>query len=251
MSDNHQSNERPLGYKWWQWVLGFVFLPVLILMIVGVSNLRLRPKLSYARIWLYCAIPLVVFLVCIAIVTPEPDESETLNESRSAAASQPKVLPTATSKESPRVAAATATPEPAPEPKRSLRAGMYQVGSDIQPGIYAGKAGTDIFGACYWARLSGASGDFSELTSNENAIGQFYVEIRPSDKYFEVACGITPLDDWPKPGKPLSEIEPGMYLVGRDINAGTYRGDAGTDVVSSCYWARLSGLSGGHRSTSC
>ena len=35
----------------------------------------------------------------------------------------------------------------------------------------------------------------------------------------------------------------GMYLVGRDITPGTYRGKAGTDVLSSCYWARLSGLS--------
>ena len=81
---------------------------------------------------------------------------------------------------------AAITAESTTEPKNSLDPGMYQVGSDIQPGIYAGMAGTDVTGSCYWARLSGASGDFSELIANENAIGQFYVEIQPSDKYFKV-----------------------------------------------------------------
>ena len=32
-------------------------------------------------------------------------------------------------------------------------------------------------------------------------------------------------------------------MVGRDIDPGTYQGKAGTDVMNSCYWARLSGLS--------
>ena len=139
---------------------------------------------------------------------------------------------------------AQATPEPTTAPKKSLDPGMYQVGTDIQPGIYAGLAGTDVFDSCYWARLSGASGDFSELITNENAIGQFYVEIQSSDKYFKVDCEVTPLMDWPEPDEPSPEIEPGMYLIGRGISPGTYRGKAGTDVMSSCYWARLSGLSG-------
>ena len=120
---------------------------------------------------------------------------------------------------------------------------MYQVGTDIQPGIYAGLAGTDVSGSCYWARLSGASGDFSELYRQRESHWTVYVEIQPTDKYFEVDCGVTPLKDWPAPAGPLSEIGPGMYLVGRDITPGTYRGKAGTDVLSSCYWARLSGLS--------
>ena len=33
------------------------------------------------------------------------------------------------------------------------------------------------------------------------------------------------------------------YIVGRDIAAGTYKGQAGTDVLESCYWARLGGPS--------
>ena len=120
----------------------------------------------------------------VAVATPEPTRSR-----EPTPASEPTPTPTAT-----------------PEPKMSLDPGMYQVGSDIQPGIYAGLAGTDIVGSCYWARLSGASGDFSELLANENAIGQFYVEVQDTDKYFKVDCEITPLKDWPTQDEPLSKI---------------------------------------------
>ena len=138
----------------------------------------------------------------------------------------------------------TPNPTATPEPKLSLGPGMYQVGTDIQPGIYAGLAGTDILDSCYWARLSGASGELSDILSNDNAVGQFYVEVRSTDKFFEVNCKITPFKDLPTPAGTLSEIGPGMYLVGHDISPGTYRGKAGVDVLDSCYWARLSGLSG-------
>ena len=177
-----------------------------------------------------------ILLLGIACAS-EPSESgnEPASQQRPESASTAIVEPTP---------APTATVEPTPEPKLSLNPGMYQVGSDIQPGIYAGLTGTDIFDSCYWARLSGASGDFSEILSNENAIAQFYVEIQPSDRYFKVDCEVTPLKDWPTPAEPSSEIEPGTYLVGRDITPGTYRGMTGTDVMNSCYWARLSGLSG-------
>lgn len=145
--------------------------------------------------------------------------------------------------------AATVSPTPipptaTPEPKLSLDAGMYQVDSEIQPGIYAGLTGTGTFDSCYWERLSGASGDFSDLIANDNASGQFYVEVQATDRYFKVDCEVTPLRDWPAPAEPLSEVGPGTYLVGRDIAPGTYRGKAGTGVMDSCYWERLSGLSG-------
>ena len=138
-------------------------------------------------------------------------------------------------------AAATAVPTEAPA--KSLSKGTYKVGSDIEPGIYAGQVGTDVLGSCYWARMSGASGDFSELIANDNAQGQFYVEVQAEDKFFKIDCEITPLSDWPAPATPLVDLVQGTYLVGRDIAAGTYKGQAGTDVLESCYWARLGGLS--------
>ncbi len=121
---------------------------------------------------------------------------------------------------------------------------MHQVGDGILPGIYAGMAGVDFLDSCYWERLSGASGDFDDLITNENVSGQFYVDIQSTDKYFKVDCEVTPLKDWPTPSEPLSEIGTGTYLVGRDIAPGTYRGTAGADPLDSCYWERLSGVSG-------
>lgn len=161
---------------------------------------------------------------------PTPDPSPT-----SAARAAPTPEPTATP-------APTATP--IPMPTSGFGPGTYQVNSDIQPGIYVGKVGTEVLDSCYWERLSGVSGELSDLIANDNAIGQFYIEVLSTDKYFKVACDITPLSAWPEPAVPLSKIEPGTYLVGRDIAPGTYRGEAGTGVLDSCYWERLSGVSG-------
>ena len=138
---------------------------------------------------------------------------------------------------------ATSTPEPTPLP--GYGPGILAVGRDIEPGIYAGKVGLGVFDSCYWARLKGVSGDFDDIITNDNAIGQFYISVSDSDEYLEVTCRITPLADWPEPEEPPQSIAPGIHLVGRDIAPGTYQGEAGTGVLDSCYWGRLSGLSGG------
>ena len=124
-------------------------------------------------------------------------------------------------------------------------AGTYRVGSDIQPGIYAGNPGSEAGDSCYWARLSGLSGGLDDIISNDIARGQFYVEVKSTDSYFTVRCEVTPLAEWPVPSQPLSEIGTGMYIVGRDIAAGIYAGNPGSEDGDSCYWKRLSGASGG------
>ncbi len=137
---------------------------------------------------------------------------------------------------------ATATPEPTPVP--GYRAGTHAVGRDITPGIYAGRAGEGLFDSCYWARLSGVSGELDDIIANDNANGQFYIHVLESDGYLEVGCRIVPIEEWPLPDEPSTSVEPGMHLVGRDIAPGTYQGEAGTGLLDSCYWGRLSGLSG-------
>ena len=129
-------------------------------------------------------------------------------------------------------------------PFSEITPGTYLVGRDIVAGTYRGETGTGTLDSCYWERLSGVSGEFDDLIANGNEVGQFYVEILPTDKYFKVDCDIIPLDKWPPPAVPFSEITPGTYLVGRDIVAGTYRGETGTGTLDSCYWERLSGVSG-------
>ena len=118
------------------------------------------------------------------------------------------------------------------------------VGRDVAPGIYRGEAGTEVGDSCYWARLSGVSGELSDVIANDIGNGQFFVEVMDTDKYLAVGCRIVPLDSWPIPDAQLSEIGPGTYLVGRDVTPGIYRGEAGTEIGDSCYWARLSGVSG-------
>lgn len=65
--------------------------------------------------------------------------------------------------------------------------GVWLVGPDIKPGTYRTK---NASGSCYWARLSGTSGDFDDLITNGNPDGPAVVTIAPSDKAFESArCG--------------------------------------------------------------
>ena len=67
---------------------------------------------------------------------------------------------------------------------------MYIVGQDISPGTYVGRAGTGALDSCSWTRLSGASGEFSDVIAVDNARGQFYVEILDTDKYFRTGCAL-------------------------------------------------------------
>ena len=143
----------------------------------------------------------------------------------------------------PAKAAAPPTAVP-PVERRAIDPGTHKVGTDIQPGVYAGRAGLDVFDSCNWTRLSGVSGEMSDVIAIEIEQGQFYVEILPSDKYFNVSCEITSLANWPTPDEPTAKIERGTHLVGRDIAPGTYTGKAGTDILDSCNWTRLSGVSG-------
>jgi hypothetical protein len=60
--------------------------------------------------------------------------------------------------------------------------GVFLVGSDIQPGEYRT---SPEGGLCYWARLSGTSGDFDEIIANGNPTGPTVVTIEDSDYAFE------------------------------------------------------------------
>ena len=135
-------------------------------------------------------------------------------------------------------------PEPTEEPPVLINPGTYLVGTEINPGIYYGKVGTDIFDSCYWERLENLSGDFSAIIANDNSMGQFYVEIKQTDYAFSINCSITHIDDVPAPNQYHENLDIGTYIVGRDIQYGLYKGQAGENILDSCYWERLSGVSG-------
>lgn len=141
----------------------------------------------------------------------------------------------------------TFTPIPSNTPNPNLiQIGTYLVGSNIQPGIYRGLGGGSISSSCYWERLKDASGNFDSIIANGNGIGQYYVEIKSTDFAFKSECQMERLVTLPPPPAQFPQsIEPGEYLVGIDIQPGTYQGQAGSDISSSCYWARLGNVGGG------
>ena len=123
-----------------------------------------------------------------------------------------------------------------------IPAGVYEVGPDIQPGVYRFAAPD----SCYWARLAGFTGEFEDLAANGNHGGYFIVEVRPSDTGFEIGCDAVAVDGFEAAaGERLTPASPsipaGVYEVGPDIEPGVYR----LDSDASCYWARLAGFSGG------
>ena len=99
--------------------------------------------------------------------------------------------------------------------------------------------------SCYWARLKDLSGGLNSLSANDNAVGQYYLEVLDSDEALETACDLSYLPAIPNPPSIYPEtIKPGMYLVGADIQPGTYKGQAGADYSQSCYWQRIANLTG-------
>jgi hypothetical protein len=136
----------------------------------------------------------------------------------------------------------TNTPRPTATPEITglIKEGTHIVGTDIEPGIYVGLAGEGILESCYWERLKDLTGELESIIANNNSVGLYYIEILESDMAFETACELLPIDVVPVPDLFITALAPGTYLIGRDIDAGLYRGETGTDFIDSCYWERSS-----------
>jgi hypothetical protein len=139
----------------------------------------------------------------------------------------------------------TAIPSNTPDPNL-IHSGTHIVGVDIQSGIYKGIAGDGLFSSCYWERLKDLTGGLDSVLANDNSIGQYYIEVRSSDYALKTDCELTRLAAIPAhTGDYPQVIKAGTYLVGSDIQPGTYRGQAGSDFSESCYWERLQNVAGG------
>lgn len=65
--------------------------------------------------------------------------------------------------------------------------GIWIVGEDIDPGTYRAKGSSD---SCYWARLSGLSGELDDIIANHLGSANTTAEIGASDEAFETTrCG--------------------------------------------------------------
>lgn len=126
----------------------------------------------------------------------------------------------------------------AADPNPHFSDGTQQVGKDIQPGTYrTRKAST----GCYWERLSEFSRDLDEIIANENTDGPAVVTIYPTDAGFEsTRCG-TWTQDLSAITSSQTSFSEGTYIVGTDIEPGTYRNSGS----SGCYYARLNSFGGG------
>jgi hypothetical protein len=59
--------------------------------------------------------------------------------------------------------------------------GVYIVGTDLAPGLWRAPGGS----GCYWARLSGFSGELDDISANDFGVFNPTVQILPGDKGFE------------------------------------------------------------------
>lgn len=118
--------------------------------------------------------------------------------------------------------------------------GTFEVGVDVQPGTYRVH---QRHAGCFWERRKGRSDQQEDVLANEFANdGYAIVTIKSSDLLFATnAC-----DEWTTDLSAVTDSmtvidEPGTYIVGTDISPGTWRSSGG----AGCYWARLSGFTGG------
>jgi hypothetical protein len=196
-----------------------------------------------------CSIPIAIFSP--STPTPQtPDvsgiqtaafETALAGMVQTANTNVPTNLPEATNTLQP-----TDTPMPTNTPDPNLiNPGTHMVGVDIQPGIYKGFAGEGLLTSCYWGRLKDLTGGLESILANDNSVGQFYIEVKSSDFALKTDCPLTRLVALPQhTGEYPQVITAGTYLIGSDIQPGTYRGQAGSDITASCYWARLQNVAG-------
>jgi hypothetical protein len=93
---------------------------------------------------------------------------------------------------------------------------------------------------CYYARLKGFGGTLDDILANNNTDNPAIVTILRSDKGFESQnCG-TWTSDLSQITTSKTTFDDGMYIVGTDIQPGTYKSIG----ASGCYYARLSGFTG-------
>jgi len=128
------------------------------------------------------------------------------------------------------------------EPWASFGDGVYIVGtdSDIAAGTWRSSAFT---GSCYWERKNGFGGTLDEIEANSFSSIRQIVTIEAGDVGFESdGCGTWTRDLSPITPTPTASFGDGVYFVGTDVAAGTWRSRG--DFTGFCYWERMSGFGG-------
>jgi len=121
----------------------------------------------------------------------------------------------------------------------SFGPGTWIVGSEVPASTYRNSG---FSSGCYWERLSGFSGQLSDIIANNFDSVRQIVEVKPTDVGFSSTanCG-TWSNDLSASKAPTASFGSGHWLVGSEVAAGTWRN---APVETGCYWERLSGFSG-------
>ncbi|HET7270215.1 MAG TPA: hypothetical protein VFI90_03930 [Rubrobacter sp.] len=169
------------------------------------------------------------------VVTRKLSEKEIAAKKAEEKAAEAKAAKEAAAKKAAEEAAAKKAAEEASKP--SFGDGAYQVGKDIQPGTYRTR---ESLSGCYYERLSGFSGELNEILANGVTDAPAIIAIKPTDAGFQSqGCGT-----WTKDLSAITEsktsFREGAYIVGTDIEPGTYRNSGS----SGCYYERLSDFTG-------
>jgi len=153
---------------------------------------------------------------------------------RSAASDKPTESPSTAAAVPRAVDSAKTEPAPAPESLHFTN-GIFEVGVDVRPGTYRTRTGS---GGCYFARLKGFGGSVDEILASGATNAPAVVTILPTDKGFQSDhCA-----PWTANVSPIARnnsVGPGDYIVGIDLQPGTYRSGGGG---LACYFARLRGF---------
>ena len=129
----------------------------------------------------------------------------------------------------------TPSPEASPTTGTGLRDGTWIVGEEVAHGLWTSQGGE----FCTWSRLKGFSGTFNDIIASDFGWGRQVVEVSATDVGFETSgCGMwRPIEET---SISITEIPDGTWLVGDEIEAGTYAAPGG----DLCIWSRLSGFGG-------
>ena len=169
--------------------------------------------------------PLLIGVLSLALM------ADSCSSTGSTAASNPTA---STSASGATTTKATATPPPKPK-FATFHDGTQRVGKDIQPGTYRTRTGSS---GCYFARLKGFGGSIDDILANDNTDAPAVVTIAATDQGFQSSNCATWTSDLSAITQTRTAFGDGNYIVGTDIQPGTYRSTG----QSGCYWARLKGF---------
>ena len=144
--------------------------------------------------------------------------------------------------------------QPSAEPQDKFGPGMVIAGLDVRPGLYV-SADAGTYGACFWVKLPGLAGwpPGYDLSSAPHSYEprRAIVELSDADVTLETrGCSswrrVDSIDEiglWPELDA-SGGVPPGLWLVGREIEPGTYVAEQDWTAATDCKWQRLAGFSG-------